>query len=159
MQSDKNILFYLFLRSRPSDAHRRRWLAVPGPNASKAPSSLLLTLPTSLLAEPCVRASSCSSVTGAHPPTPLQTALRYPATAVGASCRSSHNMSTGQDTEAAGKQDSLKIQTNPVFKNYHSAGIQPRLSQQLDARSLHPGIFSGISSISYKHQLFCSSKA
>lgn len=46
--------------------------------------------------------------------------------------------------------------------HHHSAETWSKFSQQLNARSLHPGFFfffPGISSIRLEHQHFCSSKA
>lgn len=62
-----------------------------------------------------------------------------------------------QDTEAAGKWDSLKPKIYTIFTiTEQEHGLS---SQQLNARSLQPDIFSGISSLRLKHQCFCSSKA
>lgn len=61
---------------------------------------------------------------------------------------------TAQDTEAAGKWDSPKPQTNPISRHHHSGVVWSRPSQELDARYLHPGIFTGIPSIKLQTPAF-----
>lgn len=76
---------------------------------------------------------------------------------MGAPCRRRHNRCCCARHRSSRQRGFLEAWDIYGF-HHHSAEIWSKLSQQLNARSLHPDIFSGRSSIRLKHQSFCSSK-